>query len=237
LYGFSAQQGNDYLKELQESLKSLDTLQAIDAEQKQQQKESINNQIKSVQQSLKNLAIDLPKGKYNYYIIKVVLISDPAIEKQKAEAEAQKQFVLDNKLIQEYVQKNKLKSTVTSSGLQYVIQKLGTGTKPEVGDTVKVNYTGMLLDGKIFDTSYELKAKESKTYNSERKYEPIAFPLGVGAVIPGWDEGLALLPKGSKALLLIPSKLGYGAQDLGIIPANSIIIFEVEMVDIVKKKN
>jgi FKBP-type peptidyl-prolyl cis-trans isomerase FkpA len=236
LYSLSAQQGNDYLQEMQESLKSLDTLQAMAAEQKQQQRELINNQIKSVQENLKKLAIDFPRGKYNSYLIKVVLISDPEIEKQKAEAEAQKQFVLDNKLIQEYLQKNKLKSTVTASGLQYVIQKLGTGPKPEVGDTVKVNYTGMLLDGKIFDTSHELKAKEAKTYNSGRKYEPLAFPVGVGAVIPGWDEGLTLLPKGSKALLVIPSKLGYGTQDMGVIPANSIMIFEVELVDFAKKK-
>jgi FKBP-type peptidyl-prolyl cis-trans isomerase FkpA len=237
LYNLSAQQGNAYRQEMQQSLKSLDTLQAMDAEQKQQQREYINEQIKSVQDGLKKLEKDLPKGKYNHYIIKVVVVSDPETEKKKAEVDAQKQLVLDTKLIQEYAQKKGLKTSTTASGLHYIIQKLGTGIKPQAGDTVKVNYTGMLLDGKIFDTSNEQKAKESQTYNPERKYEPIAFPLGVQAVIQGWDEGLALLPKGSKALLLIPSKLGYGSQDLGVIPANSVMIFEVEMVDIAKKKN
>jgi FKBP-type peptidyl-prolyl cis-trans isomerase FkpA len=237
LYGLSAKQGNDYLQEMQQSLKIIDTVQAMDAEQKQQQRDYINEQIKSVQGSLKQLEKDLPKGKFNQYIIKVVLVSDPEAEKKKAEVEAQKQLVLDTKLIQEYAQKKGLKTTVTPSGLHYIIQKLGTGLKPQTGDTVKVNYTGMLLDGKIFDTSNEQKAKESQTYNAQRKYEPLAFPVGVSAVIQGWDEGLTLLPKGSKALLLIPSKLGYGSQDMGVIPANSVMIFEVELVDVAKKKN
>ncbi len=108
----------------------------------------------------------------------------------------------------------------TASGLKYLIIEEGTGPMPQAGDVVKVHYTGTLENGTKFDSSYD-------------RNEPIQFPLGVGFVIPGWDEGIALLRKGGKARLIIPPELGYGEQGAGgVIPPNATLIFEVELVDI-----
>ena len=103
----------------------------------------------------------------------------------------------------------------------YKIEKKGSGDKPNPGDVVSVHYTGYLVDGTKFDSSLD-------------RGEPIQFPLGQGRVIKGWDEGISLLNIGSKATFIIPPNLGYGSRAMGPIPANSILIFEVELVDIKK---
>lgn len=103
----------------------------------------------------------------------------------------------------------------TASGLKYVILKEGTGSV--VGNKFAfVNYYGCLKDGKKFDESFE-------------RGSPFIFPVGVGQVIPGWDEGVGLLKEGSTAVLLVPSALGYGATDKGTIPANSDLVFYIEV--------
>ena len=105
--------------------------------------------------------------------------------------------------------------------MYYVVTKAGTGAKPTPGQTVSVLYKGTLLDGKVFDSSEKMGNK------------PIEFPLGVGQVIPGWDKGIALLNKGSKATLLIPSSLAYGQRGAGAdIPADAPLRFDVELVDV-----
>jgi peptidylprolyl isomerase len=107
----------------------------------------------------------------------------------------------------------------TESGLQYVITQEGTGAIPQKGQTVEVHYSGWLVDGKMFDSSVDRGA-------------PIQFPLGTGRVIPGWDEGLAMMKVGGKRILVIPSELAYGAGGRGAIPPNSILIFEVELLGV-----
>jgi FKBP-type peptidyl-prolyl cis-trans isomerase FkpA len=140
--------------------------------------------------------------------------------KMKQHEDAQKP--LDAKVIEEYVQKNNLKTQQTPSGLHYIVTQPGTGAKPQKGETVSVQYRGTLLSGKEFDSS--AKGNGGK---------PIDFPLGMGAVIPGWDEGIALLSKGSKAVFLIPSGLAYGQRGAGAdIPADAVLRFDVELVDI-----
>ena len=105
------------------------------------------------------------------------------------------------------------------SGLVYVCTKKGKGPKPGYKNKVKVHYTGKLLDGRVFDSSIE-------------RGEPIEFQLGVGQVIPGWDEGIALMSKGEKGILYIPSKLAYGSRQAGeLITPYSNLMFEVELVD------
>lgn len=106
----------------------------------------------------------------------------------------------------------------TASGLQYKIITNGEGNSPVKGDMVSVHYKGELIDGTKFDSSYD-------------RNQPIEFELGVGRVIKGWDEGIALLKKGTKAVFVIPPELGYGARNIGAIPANSTLIFNVELVD------
>ncbi len=136
--------------------------------------------------------------------------------------------------IKKYIDDNKLNLTKTASGLNYVITKPGTGEKPNVGDTVEVNYTGKFLNGKVFDTSVKEEAQKSKTYQAMRPYKPARIPVGVKAVIPGWDEGLLLLTKGSKATFVIPSILGYGEQGGGqVIPPFSPLVFDIEIVNII----
>ena len=109
--------------------------------------------------------------------------------------------------------------TQTDSGLFYSIEKEGEGDKPQKGNSVKVHYKGELLDGTVFDSSF-------------KRNQPIEFSIGVGQVIPGWDEGIALLNKGAKATLIIPSDLAYGAAGAGgVIPPNATLKFEVELVD------
>ena len=109
----------------------------------------------------------------------------------------------------------------TASGLQYEVLQMGKGPKPAAEETVKVHYKGTLINGKQFDSSYD-------------RGEPAEFP--VNAVIPGWTEALQLMPVGSRWKLYIPSDLAYGPQGAGQdIPGNSTLIFEVELLDIVKK--
>ena len=95
----------------------------------------------------------------------------------------------------------------------------GNGEMPANGDNVKVHYTGKLIDGTVFDSSVE-------------RGEPIEFTLGVGQVIPGWDEGIMLMSKGEKGVLYIPYYLGYGDRGAGsVIPPFATLIFEVELID------
>ncbi len=120
--------------------------------------------------------------------------------------------------LNEYFDNNNIKPMTTVSGLNYVITKEGNGEKPAVGTLIKVHYTGKLLDGTVFDSSVN-------------RNEPFQFVLGIGQVIPGWDEGLQLLSKGGKAVLYIPYYLAYGDRGAGTIPPFATLIFEVELID------
>jgi len=123
------------------------------------------------------------------------------------------------------VQKNQLADHIigmekTSSGLYFLINKKGNNKKPSKGDNVSVHYKGMLLDGTVFDSSYQ-------------RNQPIEFLIGVGQVIRGWDEGISLISEGASAKFVIPSNLAYGSQGAGVvIPPDSILVFEVELIKI-----
>ncbi|MEN2487695.1 peptidylprolyl isomerase [Flavobacterium sp. B11] len=108
----------------------------------------------------------------------------------------------------------------TESGLRYKMIQKGEGKKAEAGKTVSVHYEGSLENGKVFDSSYPRK-------------KPIEFKLGIGQVIEGWDEGIALLQVGDKARFVIPSDLAYGPSGAGgVIPPNATLIFDVELMDV-----
>ncbi|RRB04504.1 FKBP-type peptidyl-prolyl cis-trans isomerase [Larkinella rosea] len=167
----------------------------------------------------------IPKGSDIAYTIKMIDIQSME-EFQKAQvAVREKQKGTDEKTIADYAAKNKLAGQKTASGLYYVITQPGAGPNPGSGDVVKVKYTGKLMNGKVFDSS----DKNPQTQAG------IDFPLGQGAVIPGWDEGVRQLKKGGKGTLIIPSGLAYGVEGApGAIPPNSVIMFDVELVDIKK---
>ena len=135
--------------------------------------------------------------------------------------------------VKAYVSAKSLKPKVTASGLNYVVSKEGTGAKPNMGDTVVVNYTGMFLSGKVFDSSLPDVAKKNGTFNPQRPYEPLKLPVGLGGSIPGFEEGLMLLNKGAKATLILPSKLDYGEQGNQGIPHYSPLVFELDVVNII----
>ncbi len=122
----------------------------------------------------------------------------------------------------DFLEKNKSQAgiQVTPSGLQYQILTEGTGAKPTAEDTVKVHYKGTLIDGKQFDSSYD-------------RGQPAEFP--VNGVIRGWTESLQLFKTGTKAKLFIPAELGYGASQRPGIPANSVLIFEIELLEVKAK--
>ena len=139
-----------------------------------------------------------------------------------AMAEMKKKAAASENVNRAFFEKNKKNPGVvtTESGLQYKIIKPGYGEKPSAESKVKVHYTGKLVDGKVFDSSYPRK-------------KPIEFRLGQGQVIEGWDEGIALLKVGDKARFVIPSYLGYGSSGAGgVIPPDATLVFDVELMDV-----
>lgn len=123
---------------------------------------------------------------------------------------------------EEFLEKNKSKKGVvtTESGLQYKVIKEGNGAKPKMGDRISVNYRGTTIDGKEFDASKE----------------GVPAEFVVGQVVQGWNEGLQLMPVGSTYEFYIPSELAYGQRGRPGIEPNSVLLFNVELLDIVEKK-
>ncbi|MEI7981759.1 MAG: FKBP-type peptidyl-prolyl cis-trans isomerase [Bacteroidota bacterium] len=146
-------------------------------------------------------------------------------DKQQAEEKKKSQLKLETSKKQEgdmmkkYLLEKKITAKPTASGLIYVEKVKGTGAKPAAGKKVKVHYTGTLLNGTKFDSSRD-------------RNEPFEFTLGQGQVIPGWDEGIALMNVGGKATLIVPSSIGYKDRDMGTIPPYSTLVFDVELLDV-----
>lgn len=143
-------------------------------------------------------------------------LQEMSMKKQQEAADA------NAKAGKDFLEKNKSAEGVktTASGLQYIMEKEGTGAVPNKEDVVKVHYKGTLTNGEQFDSSYD-------------RGQPAEFP--VGGVIPGWTEALQLMKVGSKAKLFIPPELAYGPSGRPGIPPNSVLVFEVELMDIVKQ--
>jgi FKBP-type peptidyl-prolyl cis-trans isomerase len=182
-----------------------------------------------------------PGDKVQYFIKLVSIKSKEQVQKEQNEAfmkqmkEQQakqkaaeaKQLLTDDKTLKAYFTKNHLTPLKTASGLYYTIKEEGKGEKAIAGDSVTMNYTGTLMDGTKFDSNTDTAFKHTQAFR---------FVLGRGAVIKGWDEGVALLKAGSKAVFYIPSPMAYGAQarpgsgaNPKGIPANSILLFDVEL--------
>ena len=168
--------------------------------------------------------------------VKVIMwnikVKDIATEQSFVEKFQAEQMDIDKGIIEDYLVNNNLEATTTDEGIAVVTLETGNGEFPKAGDRVKVDYTVRLLDGTLIDTSNEELAKANNVYYEQREYVPYEFTLGNREVIQGWDLGIPKVDKGGKAKLLIPSQYGYGARNSGgPIPPNSVLIFDIEVVD------
>ena len=169
--------------------------------------------INSIEQDDLIQSVEIVRGDRDSKKFNALEVFNDFNSKAKAKEEQRKKDEL--KQLESYAKT----SIKTDSGLMYEIIKKGSGSNPRVGSSVSVHYSGYLLDGTKFDSSYD-------------RGEPITFPLGQGRVIKGWDEGISLLSKGAKAKFIIPSDLAYGERGAGgVIPPGATLIFEVELVD------
>ncbi len=182
----------------------------------------VDSMIKAGNQLLPNMqAGDMVE--YNVVLLSVLSDKEKHIDDS---IKAAKQTIIDDKLLTDYFNRNKIKPVKTISGMYYTVINDGSGSKPVIGDTVSVNYTGKLITGKVFD---------SNTDPEFHHVEPFKFAVGTGSVIKGWDEGLQLMKTGARVILYIPSNLAYGSQDRSPqIPANSIMIFDIDLLKIIK---
>lgn len=178
--------------------------------------------------SIKKTGAQLPdfmkSGTRIEYRTVLVSVKKASQAREEQEQKSKEQVGKDEALLQEYFTKNNLKPEKTPSGMYYIIEKQGAGAKAQNGQMVTVNYTGRTLDGTIFD---------SNTDAAFHHAEPFKFLLGAGQVIRGWDEGVALMNKGSKGKLFIPSGMAYGPSSPNPkIPANAVLTFDIEVTDI-----
>lgn len=162
------------------------------------------------------------------YTVSILDVKTPEYFKKQFEQMQQEQRAkveeVERAQIREYLQKNGLTADSTESGLYYIKEKETDGPTAQPGDVVSVYY------------SLQLLAKPDTLIESNKDAQPFEFVLGKGEVIKGWDEGIALFRKGEKGKLIVPSYLGYGSRRMGeAIPPNSVLIFDIEVVDIRKE--
>lgn len=170
----------------------------------------------------KQLPFAKPTDKIEFQF-KMVSVKTKEQYEADMKAKSAAQVGVDDKILTDYFAKNGITAQKTPNGLYYVITKPGSGENASTGKMVKVMYTGKTIDGTIFDSNIEKEFGHT---------DPLEFALGQKQVIAGWDEGIALLNKGAKATLYVPSTMAYGAQSPNPkIPANGILIFDVELLD------
>jgi FKBP-type peptidyl-prolyl cis-trans isomerase FklB len=149
----------------------------------------------------------------------------------------------DKQAIEKFLQENPISSVKEySEPIEGFYMFWQVSTKPERnsllrGDTVSVNYVGKTLDKKIFDTSVEQVARDNGIFSAGRKYQPLRYAVGYGFTITGFEFAISMMHPGEKATVIFPSRLGYGSQASGGIPANSPLIFELDLVQVKKGPN
>lgn len=170
-----------------------------------------------------------------YYEINLTdIISQDEMQQEQANFMKNMQEIheAEKEILAQYAKDNNIKATPDENGLYIIVRKKGNGPKVEIGRQVAMNYTGRLLDGKVFDTSVETVAKENNMYEPSRKYEPLSYKVGEQSLIEGWEKGVINQPAGSKLTLIIPSSMAYGPRAIGDIPANSPLVFDIEIASV-----
>lgn len=170
----------------------------------------------------------IPPNSFLQFEVELVeILSEEAYKTWSEEEDARRRKMIEEYIEQQmrkelsgivaYAKQEDIDLQMTDSGLFYHLEQAGEGEKAVAGKTVSVHYTGRLLSGEVFDSSHQ-------------RNEPIQFELGAGRVIQGWDEGIALFRVGGKGKLVVPSPLGYGPRAMGSIPAESTLVFDIELV-------
>ena len=172
----------------------------------------------------------------SYKINVTDIVTKDEMDQERAifEENMHQQHEMEMDSLAQYVAEHGIKATPDDEGLYIIVNKKGNGPKVEIGSSIAVNYTGRLLDGRIFDTNVETVAKENGTYNPNGNYAPFSYIVGKASLIRGWERGIINQPAGSKLTLIMPSSLGYGPQDNGVIPANSPLIFDIDILSVSK---
>ena len=171
-----------------------------------------------------------------YYEVRIdtIVSRDEILEEQENFRQAMDQRKHDEpEIIAQYIADNNIKVKPNDEGLYVIVNKMGNGPTVAVGRNVQINYTGRLLDGRIFDTSVESDAREAGLYQERRNYEPLSYKVGEMGLIKGWEDGVMGLPQGSRVTLIIPSELGYGERGAGdLIEPNTPLRFDLEIVSV-----
>jgi FKBP-type peptidyl-prolyl cis-trans isomerase len=169
---------------------------------------------------------------YATYGIKVTRIFSKSEYFAEQAAEAERMKPIEDSLINNYLKENKLSVKPTESGLYFIPVRKGSGAKLMQGETVKINYVGKMLDGRVFDGNWESELKKAgvNTEDGRGRFNPMQITLGVGQVIPGFEEAIMLMQTGGRATVIIPSSLAYGAQGNQSIPPFSPLVFDLEIV-------
>ncbi|MEG1910119.1 MAG: FKBP-type peptidyl-prolyl cis-trans isomerase, partial [Bacteroidales bacterium] len=180
--------------------------------------------------SLRKMGMQLPEFvkediRYTVKLHKILTLAQQNAEKKLNQ---EKELVA----LEKYIAEQKITVAPSASGLYFIELKKGNGAKVESGKTVQFNYTGALLNGKIFDSSNEKEAFDAGIGLPQREYKPLEIQAGVGQVIPGMDEALMQMKVGSKAKVIIPSSLAYGEQGNASFPAYSTLVFTIEVVGV-----
>lgn len=169
-----------------------------------------------------------------------VMKEEAQMQKEQEKLMAERKLMADSLkrvepiIIQDAISKNGIQDTLRDGIYFKQLFFANNKIKIENGDKVRVHYIGKFVDGKLFDTSVEEEAKKNGTHQAGRKYEPLEFTIGQGMMIPGFEAGVRMMSQGDKGLLLIPSALAYGENGRGEIPPASPLIFEIEVVEIIK---
>ncbi|MCU0429674.1 MAG: FKBP-type peptidyl-prolyl cis-trans isomerase [Cytophagaceae bacterium] len=162
----------------------------------------------------------IPAGSKVFFRIKMISVQTEAEYQALLKKRAEEMKGKEDLELQKFIKANNYQARKLASGMYIVSQSPGSGSNPKPGQNVEVHYTGKLLNGQKFDSSLD-------------RGTPFSFTLGQGQVIQGWDTGIAELLPGEKAILLIPSYMGYGERGAGAsIPPNSILIFEVQLLGV-----
>lgn len=161
-----------------------------------------------------------------------------AKQNEKMMKDREAQLAKDTLTIEDHLKAKNITALKTKSGLRYIVTKPGKGENAKVGQNVKVNYTGYLLNGKYFDTSVEADARKNNIFREGNPYAPLEVTVGVQPpLIAGWTEIMQLMNKGSKVTVWMPSGLAYGNQRRSEeIVENSILVFDMEMADVIAVK-